>query len=112
MTKGYKVVLKYDGELRSSYAVPESIYSVGKKTKREKGFGPLCVFSSLKEARRYKLALEELKGKSEYFSFELYSCEYKKSRLKRIWNTSNDKIYPTVNGTELAEWVMLKEKIE
>jgi hypothetical protein len=79
MRQGYKVVYGRDSsEFSSSFFIlPEVKYRYNKFTHRPKGWGPLCVFTTLKSAKHYRDQGTDL--------HHVIACEYVPSRAKSVW---------------------------
>lgn len=109
---GYKVVFK-DGNILKSFigwqdkllslSQEKSVcfYEIGKITERPEGGGPLCLFSTFKEALWFCKGVRVLK---------ICKCRYKESQDNALWLVEyhgvRDKFYPHFN-TKFADKVKL-----
>jgi hypothetical protein len=117
--KGYKVVsdafFSEEDNRRAykSYIVPRfgagRVYEVGKITVPQPGCGPLCVFKTLKSAKKFTRGSDPL----------IFSCLYSPSKKKVVHN--GPKRLPTSNivklgnlpwSTALATRVVLKKEVQ
>jgi len=134
MLKGYKVVTRKDDKL-VSYGYPELAYgavveyAIGVRTEPRKRYGPLAVFTKLKDAVYFAICdisgcdLPAIQHYAQ--STRLYACEYEPSREECLWrisrdfNPSTDRYQEYKNerddlptGSALADVVMLTKAID
>lgn len=77
---GYKVVEVRDGKyISSSNSIARKRYHINRFVKRCKEFGPLCLFKTLKDARKY----------CEIFvqRFVIFKAEYIPSKDQALWDS-------------------------
>jgi hypothetical protein len=108
MAIGYKVVfVDKRGRLVScSFLNNAVVYKIGKTTKPSKGGGPLCVFETLEQARRFKYI--------DNPTWRIYACEYEPSEEKKIWLSdgyTTNYLDALPEGTKLASSVKLTERM-
>jgi len=128
---GYKVVWKYqNGHCYSSSSIACKRYFLNRFVKRGKNNGPLCLFKTLKAAKKYRLNFKQ-------FNFgvvlKIFKAEYIPSKDKALWYKDpflNPVESPRIalkdlkknfkeiffgigkDNTVLAEKVKLKEEVE
>jgi hypothetical protein len=115
MAIGYKVVWTNDIQpggwsvSNISSGVGDVYYKIGETTGPKKGFGPLCVFETLKDAKKFYKSVGRV-------SHTLYECEYKPSRCKTVWYVYYGKRVHNqgllYKGTKLAKSVKLIRKVK
>ena len=108
--KGYKVVRVHDSSL-SSLIVPGGDrsrvvdYVLRRTARPHKGYGPLCVFISLKRANRW----------AEKWYGTVYKCLFQPSEHDRVWDQRERSALGLQSGlpmgTVLADRVRLTEKV-
>jgi hypothetical protein len=108
MKKGYKVVriIYKSNELGS--CIPsrgrEVIYKIGEETTPNERCGPLCIFSNLKNARKFMNVCG--------INSRIYKCQYNKSSYDQIWHKMNSRhISSLPEKTVLANSVTILEKV-
>lgn len=76
---GYKVVDVVNGKLVSSSetGVMRKTYYINKYVKRNKKYGPLCLFRNLKAARQY---CKNMSNINAGLRFRIYKVEYKETQ--------------------------------
>jgi hypothetical protein len=104
MKTGYKVVKNLTSSVYKSCTLQpiSAYYFLNKETKRPRGCGPLCVFSSKRAAQIFA---------NMYAITSIFKCKYKPSRCKTIWNNGNRRSVEFLpDKTVLAESVTLLSK--
>lgn len=104
----YKVVRLVDQDLRSCMGGSGYIkYLVNKFVSPRKGYGPLCVFSTLALAEKF---IRTNRANGYFEVLQIYSCQIIKSELDVIWNPLHriEKV-ELPKGTILASSVKLRE---
>jgi len=88
---GFKVVDVVNGKLVSSSetGVKRKTYYINKYVKRNKKYGPLCLFKTLSAARQYYKNINNL---GAGLRFRIYKAEYKGSKDTVFIYTSGRKI--------------------
>jgi hypothetical protein len=100
---GWKVVLNINGRLKSVCRFFHSSveYKLYQAVEPKRGYGPLCVFRTRRQARRFK------KETHEDF-VRIYRCVYWPSSKNQVWNQYGYRpIGDLPNGTVLADRVKL-----
>ena len=108
--KGVKLLYK-EGYDYKSYCAPVAgaiIYPIGKWVGPKTYCGPLTIFDTIENARRYL----DLMG--NYFPYWLFTSEYILSQYTVLWSGCAGKIYgpPYPTGTRLADKVKILNLIE
>ncbi len=116
---GYKIVTVEDGRYFSmgkGFLLGQlhcMQYHTDKRAYPIRGYGPLCVFKSLKSAAR---SIKRLKFHHPG-SLTIFRCMYRRSSREGVWIPDGDIISMDVingrsPGTRLADWVRLIEEID
>jgi len=97
------------------------IYNENTKTFPNKGFGPLCLFKTLKAARKYDNNFK----RAESIVLKIFKAEYLQSDFTTMWSEHNETSIKSakrkyinslkdIKASEmaLADWIKLKEEVE
>jgi hypothetical protein len=125
MTKNlhYKIVSIVDDRLWSytGMSIEGNVeYFVNGVTLAERGNGPLAVFASLEEAKKFMIKEGNILGWEISEGYAIYSCYITESTSKSLWYRSGDgnlisipsTLFPLPKGTILADSVILLEKVD
>jgi len=98
---GWKVVSVIEGKLHSSSScfLFDVEYFVDRFVSRKEGFGPLCLFKTLKAARQYCINFK----KSNPYSMKIFKAEYIPSEDKALWYVEPFQNSHITNRVELKD---------
>lgn len=110
---GYKVVgqvefddgYQYFSCITSIYNYSVVVYEIDEKAFPSPNCGPLCVFTDEGNATTF------IEKNRYIYGLALFKCEYEPSNETKVW-THNDVLTELPIGTDLANWVILREKIK
>ena len=102
MKKGYKVVRKRTLLSYIINGIGDVLrYKVNKWIKPRKGCGPICIFNTIEDAKKFKRD-----------NHTIYECLYERSPEHRVYNgNEGESIFHLPRGTILATKVKLLRRI-
>ena len=110
LRRGWKLV-KVVGDKYCSYTglsyESSRFYSIGHRTERPDGCGPLAVFTSKEFAERF-LELDKPFNRMH----EILPCVYKVSQDDWLWDNCGQMMGRMPQGTAFADWVEIHEEVE